>query len=101
MLRKTKPSLLVMGRVGVHAARGLDIGSNTENCARSAKCNIKIAGREAHPPAAEQKKGDIPWSIEAEQLIGKIPQMARGWSGGWWKILPRRTATPRSLLKSC
>ncbi len=77
-VEKTKPSLLVMGRVGVHAARGLDIGSNTENCTRSAKCNIMIVSREAHPPVAEQKKGDIPWSNEAEQLIGKIPQMARG-----------------------
>ena len=77
-VEKTKPSLLVMGRVGVHAAPGLDIGSNTESCARSAACNILIAGREAHPPVAEQKKGDIPWSDEAEQLIGKIPQMARG-----------------------
>lgn len=77
-VEKTKPSLLVMGRVGVHAAPGLDIGSNTENCVRSAKCNILIAAGEAHPPVAEQKKGDIPWSSEAEQLIGKIPQMARG-----------------------
>ena len=39
---------------------------------------IMIASREAHPPVAEQKKGDVPWSNEAEQLIGKIPQMARG-----------------------
>ena len=77
-VEKTRPSLLVMGRVGVHAAPGLDIGSNTENCARSVKCNIMIVSSEAQPPAVEQKKGAIPWSNEAEQLVGKIPQMARG-----------------------
>lgn len=75
---KTSPSLLVMGRLGVHAVPGLDIGSNTENCARSVKCNLMIVSREVQPPASEKKKGDIPWSNEAEQLIGKIPQMARG-----------------------
>lgn len=77
-VEKTRPTLLVMGRVGVHAAPALDIGSNTENCARSASCNVMIVSGEAQPPVAEQKKGSIPWSNEAEQLIGKIPQMARG-----------------------
>ena len=37
-----------------------------------------IVSSEAQPPAVEQKKGAIPWSNEAEQLVGKIPQMARG-----------------------
>jgi len=76
---KYRPALLVLGRVGVHAAPGLDIGSNTENCARSASCNVLIASREAAPPPKEeQPKVGIPWTPEAEELLNRIPPMARG-----------------------
>lgn len=76
---KEKPALLVMGRVGVHAAAGLDIGSNTENCARSASCNMLIVSREVTPPALkEESRNSIPWTAEAEDLINRIPPMARG-----------------------
>lgn len=76
---KYRPALLVMGRVGVHAAHGLDIGSNTENCARSAPCNVLIVSREATPPVKEeQPKINIPWTAEAEELLNRIPPMARG-----------------------
>ena len=76
----TEPaSLLVMGRIGVHAAPALDIGSNTENCARYAKCNVLIVNREAHPPVKEaHSKINIPWTAEAEEVLNRIPPMARG-----------------------
>jgi len=41
-VEKVRPSLLVMGRVGVHADSALDIGSNTENCLRQSPCNMLI-----------------------------------------------------------
>lgn len=75
---KTGPSLLVMGRVGVHAVPGLDIGSNTENCARSALCNVMIVSKEVHPPIDETEGKSIHWTAEAEQLLNRIPTMARG-----------------------
>ncbi len=39
-----KPSLLVIGRTGVHNTNGLDIGSTTENLLRLAPCNVLLAG---------------------------------------------------------
>lgn len=78
-VEKERPALLVMGRVGVHAAPGLDIGSNTENCVRSASCNVLIVSREVQPPAGkEQHKSSIPWAQDAEQLLSRIPPMAKG-----------------------
>ncbi|MBI5599434.1 MAG: universal stress protein [Deltaproteobacteria bacterium] len=41
-VEKVRPSLLIMGRVGVHADETLDIGSNTENCLRQSGCNMLI-----------------------------------------------------------
>lgn len=53
---KTRPSLLVMGRTGMHGCDELDIGSNTENCLRQAGCNVLITSREhLLPQAANQQ----------------------------------------------
>ncbi len=38
------PSLLVVGRTGIHNTHGLDLGSTTENLLRLAPCNILLAG---------------------------------------------------------
>lgn len=78
-VEKERPALLVMGRVGVHAAPGLDIGSNTENCVRSASCNVLIVSSKAMPPAMKKEtRKSIPWTAEAEELLNRIPPMARG-----------------------
>lgn len=39
-----KPSLLILGRTGVHNTNGLDIGSTTENLLRLAPCNVLLTG---------------------------------------------------------
>ncbi len=44
-IEASSPSLLIMGRVGMHAVKELDIGSNTENCLRQSRCNILITSR--------------------------------------------------------
>jgi nucleotide-binding universal stress UspA family protein len=41
-VEKVKPSLLILGRTGIHAINGLDIGSATENILRFANCNVLI-----------------------------------------------------------
>ena len=41
---KEQPSLLIVGRTGVHNANGLDIGSTTENLLRLSPCNILLTG---------------------------------------------------------
>src|SRR3989339_352691 len=39
-----KPSLLILGRTGVHNTNGLDIGSTTENLLRLVPCNVLLTG---------------------------------------------------------
>lgn len=81
-VEKENPDLLVMGRVGVHAAPELDIGSNTENCFRLAKCNILISGREyrveGQGSRVKEKDAGITWTKDALDLLEKIPAMAKG-----------------------
>lgn len=78
-VRKTNPALLVMGKTGVHAAPGLDIGSNTENCLREAGCNILISSRE-HLPTSRRARNEssLEWTEEAEAILERIPSFARG-----------------------
>ncbi|MBE9536417.1 MAG: universal stress protein [Proteobacteria bacterium] len=78
-VEKEAPALLLMGRIGFHAAPGLDIGSNTENCVRAAKCNVMVVSREINPPQKEATPDEgLPWADEAEELLNRIPKMARG-----------------------
>ncbi len=48
-LHRCAATLLVVGRVGIHADAELDVGSNTENLLRLAPCNILIS---AGPPSS-------------------------------------------------
>ena len=41
---KVQPSLLIIGRTGVHDTNGLDIGSTTENLLRLSPCNVLLTG---------------------------------------------------------
>lgn len=50
-LHERPAGLLVVGKLGVHADEGLDIGSNTENLLRLAPCNTLISSR-LHPADA-------------------------------------------------
>jgi nucleotide-binding universal stress UspA family protein len=95
---KVQPSLLVLGRTGIHAIDGLDLGSATENILRNAKCNVLItksrqkveinpfyedeeivkkeimreqAGEETATAAA------VSWTDDANTLISKVPAFVR------------------------
>ncbi|MGR3174682.1 MAG: universal stress protein [Candidatus Scalindua sp.] len=91
---KVKPSLLVVGRTGIHAINGLDIGSSTENILRYAKCNVLItkSGKSAEvnpfyekeenikleqPVNRTVKAGEISWDDDAKSLISKVPAFVR------------------------
>ncbi|MFZ3090837.1 MAG: universal stress protein [Nitrospirota bacterium] len=79
-INDTSPSLLVIGRLGVHSANGLDIGSNTENLLRFAPCNILIVSR-SFTPSEETKKTNedsLPWTKDAEARLEVIPAFVRG-----------------------
>ena len=91
---KVKPSLLVVGRTGIHAINGLDIGSSTENILRYAKCNVLItkSGKSAEinpfyekeenikleqPVNRTVKAGEVSWDDGAKSLISKVPAFVR------------------------
>ncbi|MCP4268319.1 MAG: universal stress protein [Candidatus Brocadiaceae bacterium] len=95
---KVNPSLLVLGRTGIHEIAGLDLGSATENILRNTKCNVLITKSrkkvETNPfyeneevvkkelmreQAAERSaiSESIPWTEEASALITKVPAFVR------------------------
>lgn len=96
---KVKPSLLVLGRTGIHAIDGLDLGSATENILRNAKCNVLITKSrqkvETNPfyqdeeivkkeilreQAAEEQAvttAAVSWTDDANTLISKVPAFVR------------------------
>ncbi len=76
-LEKVNASLLVVGKTGVHADDGLDIGSNTENLLRSAPCHVWISERVHVPPSDMVAEETIMWSDEAEEMIARAPDFVR------------------------
>ena len=91
---KVEPSLLVLGRTGIHAINGLDLGSSTENILRYAKCNVLItkSGKSAEinpfyekeenikieqPVNRAVEAGEISWDDDAKSLISKVPAFVR------------------------
>ncbi|MEK6765243.1 MAG: universal stress protein [Planctomycetota bacterium] len=91
---KEKPSLLVLGRTGIHAVNSLDIGSSTENILRYAKCNVLITksgkGAEINPFYEKEenikieqpvnrtvKAGEISWDDDAKSLVSRAPAFVR------------------------
>ncbi len=77
-VRKEKPWLLIVGRIGVHSDEDMDIGSNTENLVRSASCNVLVSNRKFVPPIDTQAEYTMAWTEEALRRMEKIPIFARG-----------------------
>ncbi|GAX62463.1 universal stress protein and related nucleotide-binding proteins [Candidatus Scalindua japonica] len=97
-IEKVKPSLLVLGRTGIHAIDGLDLGSATENILRNANCNVlitksrqkvetnpfyqdeEIVKREIMKEQAEEQAittETVSWTEDANTLISKVPAFVR------------------------
>jgi len=77
--RKTDPWLLVLGRVGIHAAEGeTGLGSNTENLLRNCPCDMLITTRVAHPELDVRAEETIRWTPEAENRMGNVPPQVKG-----------------------
>ncbi len=71
-------SLLVIGKTGIHADDGLDIGGTAENLLRMLPCHIWIGQAEFTPPMDVVAENTIMWSDEAEALIERAPEFVRG-----------------------
>ena len=77
-IKKEKPWLLVLGRIGVHSDETMDLGSNTENLLRLAQCNILISNRTFVPAVDTTAMYTIAWTEEASRRMEKVPAFARG-----------------------
>jgi nucleotide-binding universal stress UspA family protein len=76
-LREVNPSLLVIGKLGIHADAELDIGGNAENLLRNVDCAVLLSQR-LHRPAVDQvAEVTTSWTNEAEQRMQKVPSFAR------------------------
>ncbi len=71
-------SLLVVGKTGVHADEGLDIGGNSENLLRMVDCHVWVGMAEHFPPSDVVAEETIMWSDEATAMINRAPKFVRG-----------------------
>ena len=81
---KAKPTLLIVGRLGVHADEGLDIGATAENLARFAACHVFLVADKFNPTTGEDILNAIiegvPWTMEALERLDHIPPFARSFA---------------------
>ncbi|MDP2728911.1 MAG: universal stress protein [Dehalococcoidales bacterium] len=79
-LEERQPSLLVVGRFGIHRTDDLDLGSTAENLLRLSPCHVLIASGEAPAPETAPHLAEavaLPWTREAETRLENIPVFAR------------------------
>ncbi len=77
---EVQPTLLALGRTGVHADEDLDIGSNAENLLRLAPCHVLLASRTFNPTRAETREvieDHLPWTETALARLARVPDFAR------------------------
>ncbi|MBE7522859.1 MAG: universal stress protein [Burkholderiales bacterium] len=76
-VRELRPALLMVGRLGVHADAGLDIGGNAERLLRAVDCAVLLGARAHRPPAELLAEATIGWTAQAEQRLARVPEFAR------------------------
>ncbi len=77
-VKKEKPWLLIVGRVGVHSDNDMDIGSNAENLIRMAPCNVLVSNHTYIPPIDAIAEYTVAWTEEASKRMERVPMFARG-----------------------
>ncbi len=80
-MEEVKPTLLLIGRTGLHADERLDIGSNAENLLRLAPCHVLLVGRIFTPTWAETRRvveEGLAWTPEALARLERVPDFVRG-----------------------
>ncbi len=76
-LKKAKPSLLILGKTGVHADAELDIGGNSEYLLHDAECAVLLSQRQHQPEVDRLASVTTSWSIEAERRMERVPSFVR------------------------
>lgn len=76
-IKKRNPSLLVLGKIGVHADEEMDIGNNAENLLRLAPCHLLITSRQFSPKADQVAEETMAWTEEGEARMDAVPAHVR------------------------
>ncbi len=76
-VKEKNPSLLVIGKLGIHADEDLDIGGNAENLLYNVDCAVLLSQREHQPRLDVVADVTTSWTFEAEQAMEKVPGFAR------------------------
>jgi nucleotide-binding universal stress UspA family protein len=76
-LNRINPSLLVLGKLGIHADPELDIGGNAELLLQEAKCAVLLSQREHQPHVERLAEITTSWTREAEQRMERVPSFVR------------------------
>ncbi|NCF34833.1 MAG: universal stress protein [Gammaproteobacteria bacterium] len=76
-LRELDPSLLVIGKLGIHADDALDIGGNAENLLRMAPCAVWLCQRQHRPPVERLAEVNVSWTNEAEARLERAPSFVQ------------------------
>lgn len=78
-VRKVKPWMLILGRIGIHSqASEMDLGSNTENLLRLAPCHVLLSSRTYVPPIDLRAEESVHWTSEAEERMERVPPLVKG-----------------------
>ena len=111
-VKRINPSLLLLGRLGVHADEGLDLGATAENLLRLAPCHVLLVARKLDPTTGEQVlqalSEGIPWTEQALERLESVPPFARSFArkaiddyardGGHSEVTPEVMAEARTKL---
>ncbi len=77
--RKTKPWLLVMGRIGLHSdPEDPELGSNSENLLRLSECDVLLTTAVNRPKLDIRAEESIRWTPEAEERMKRVPPLVVG-----------------------
>lgn len=76
-VRREKPWLLVMGRIGVHSEDDMDVGSNSENLLRMVPCHVLLSSKKFVPPIDAMAEYTVAWTEEANKRMERVPSFAR------------------------
>jgi len=76
-VRKLNPSLLIVGKTGIHADPDLDIGGTSENILYQAPCAVLLSQREHLPHIDIVADVTTTWTNEAKKHMENVPQFVR------------------------
>ncbi|MDH3355158.1 MAG: universal stress protein, partial [Chromatiales bacterium] len=76
-LKSVNASLLVVGKLGIHADDELDIGGNAELLLQNCECAILLSNREFQPRTELLASVTTSWTNEAETRMENVPSFVR------------------------